>query len=389
MPNRDLNKLPLNARRKADGWVMLTVPSTDGRAMHKLLRGFMLSFALVAVAGCSGVNELVGNSISAGSPVNVEDQDAVVYRQYFAPGAIINCIAQVRGTPERRSCRDLIAFARMRYADINYEKFRRRAFAAVSGGNAAADITVLGLNAAGTLVPAATTKAILAAISAGVVGSKGIIDKDVLYNAGIQTLILKMDADRAAVRLRITNNLKQNEQVYPFEAAELDAGDYYRAGTLTNALVTLQSDAGATLASDTQVINHEIRAPLPSPPEAVAFSNAARAAAAARPPVIATPVPQAPAAPEPGPGPVIPPVAGGLTPPAPPPSPPNRPAFIAAIRRLPLQNGVLTQTGRKLVDACAAPFGIPAATPVADISRDAGTNLNAITDCINRGQGGL
>src|SRR4026209_393155 len=99
--------------------------------MDKLLRGIMLSFALFALAGCNNVNELVGNSIATGSPVNVEDQDVLVYQQYFAPAAIMHCIAQVRGTPERRSCRDLITFARMRYADINYEKFRRRAFAAV------------------------------------------------------------------------------------------------------------------------------------------------------------------------------------------------------------------------------------------------------------------
>lgn len=72
-----------------------------------------------------------------------------------------------------------------------------------------------------------------------------------------------------------------------------------------------------------------------------------------------------------------------------PPSSPDRPAFIAAIKKLPLQNGVLTQSGRKLVDTCAAPFGIAPGMPVADISRGAGTNLNAITDCINKGRGGL
>src|SRR5579864_4786337 len=155
--------------------------------MNKLLCGILLACTVLGTAGCHSVDEAVGESISAGTPVNASDADLEVYRQYFSPAAVMNCIGQVRSTPQRRSCRDLITYARMRYADINYERYRRRVFEAANGGNAAADVAVLGLNAAGTLVPAATTKAILAAVSGGVVGAKGIIDKDVLYNAGIQT----------------------------------------------------------------------------------------------------------------------------------------------------------------------------------------------------------
>ena len=189
--------------------------------------------------------------MALGAPEQDIEAELALHRNYFAPEQVMKCLALPRATPERRSCRDLITYARMRYIDLRYATFRQRVFAEVNGASAATDITVLGLNAAGTLVGGATTKSILAAISGGLVGAKGIINKDVLYNAEIQTLILKMDADRTAVRLRITNNLKQNEEVYPFEAAELDTGDYYRVGTLPNALITLQGNAAATLSYDT------------------------------------------------------------------------------------------------------------------------------------------
>lgn len=270
--------------------------------MNKLLCGLVLTCILVGTAACSSINETVGNSIGAGTPdSSLDDADLQVYRAYFSPTVVMDCIGRVRATPERRSCRDLIAYARMRYIDIKYQQYRHRVFAEVNGGDAATDLAVLGINAAGTLVPGAATKAILHAVSGGLVGAKGIIDKDVLYNAGIQTLILKMDADRAAVRERITSNLKQNEEIYPFEAAELDAGDYYRMGTLHNALITLQGDAGAMLKDKTEAANKTPAEPQASPPAAVAFSAATQSAALApaAPPPPAAPLP--PAAPPPPP----------------------------------------------------------------------------------------
>jgi len=205
--------------------------------------------------------------------------------------------------------------------------------AEVNGANAVTDITVLGLNAAGTLVGGATTKSILAAISGGLVGAKGIINKDVLYNAGIQTLILKMDADRTAVRLRITNNLKQNEEVYPFEAAELDTGDYYRVGTVPNALITLQGNAAATLSYDTAVINNSVpQAPAASPP-GISVALPPPPPAPLPPPPVPAPPPAAPPAPPlaTAPPPTPPPAPPAIViPPAPPPvvfpPPPPRPS---------------------------------------------------------------
>jgi hypothetical protein len=293
-----------------------------------VLVGILLGAIALASAGCNTVNQAVGESMALGAPEQDIEAELALYRNYFAPEQVMRCLALARATPERRSCRDLITYARMRYIDLRYALFRQRVFAEVNGANTATDITVLGLNAAGTLVGGATTKSILAAISGGLVGAKGIINKDVLYNAQIQTLILKMDADRTAVRLRITNNLKQNEEVYPFEAAELDTGDYYRVGTIADALITLEGNAAATLSYDTNVINNSVpQAPAASPP----------GIAAAPPPPPALPPPPPVPAPPPTPPPAQPAVVAPppippppvVIPPAPPvvfPPPPPRPS---------------------------------------------------------------
>ncbi|MGA8401527.1 MAG: hypothetical protein WB697_16685, partial [Stellaceae bacterium] len=148
--------------------------------MRRLLIALCL---LSAMSGCQAVNEAVSNSVSAGQPINQNDQEIALYQSFITPDRIRECLGQPRGSGERQSCRDLITYARLKYADLNYDRFRRKLFETVNGGNTAADLTILGLGSAGALVPGATTKAILAAISAGISGGKGIIDRDLLYNA--------------------------------------------------------------------------------------------------------------------------------------------------------------------------------------------------------------
>ncbi len=244
--------------------------------MRRLLIALCL---LSAMSGCQAVNEAVSNSVSAGQPINQNDQEIALYQSFITPDRIRECLGQPRGSGERQSCRDLITYARLKYADLNYDRFRRKLFETVNGGNTAADLTILGLGSAGALVPGATTKAILAAISAGISGGKGIIDRDLLYNAGIQTLIQKMDGDRGVIRVKITASLKYDEAAYSFEQAELDSADYYQAGTLIDALISLQGQAASQANETSKAINGTVQ------PSAVGNSAA---------PVIVTPAPVAP-----------------------------------------------------------------------------------------------
>lgn len=339
--------------------------------MRRLLIALCL---LSAMSGCQGINQAVSNSVSAGQPINQNDQEIALYQSFITPDAIRQCLQQKRGSGERQSCRDLITYARLKYADLNYERFRRELFQTVNGGNTAADLTILGLGSAGALVPGATTKAILAAISAGISGGKGIIDRDMLYNAGIQTLIQKMDGDRGVIRVKIAGNLKYDEATYPFEQAELDSADYYQAGTLTDALISLQGQAASQANATSTAINGTVQpfatgnsaAPVIVTPAPVAPQPAAAPSAAvpAPSPVVSIPAPApyivTPPPPSPSTTPLAPPIILPATPPpaaavvgsapapaVPPPAAAPAPAVVPIIPPPPSPNPVSTAAADK------------------------------------------
>lgn len=328
------------------------------------MRRLVIALCLLsAMSGCQGINQLVSNSVSPAGPVNqYEDAEIAFYQGLFSTTAIGNCLGQLKGTAARQGCRDTITYARLKYTDLNYDRFRRELFAAVNGGNTAADLTILGLGSAGALVPGATTKAILAAISAGISGGKGIIDRDLLYNAAIQTLIQKMDGDRGVIRLKITTRLKSNETNYSFEEAELDSADYYQAGTLTNALVSLQSEAASQAGTTSQAINGTIQSPTngnPAAPPQVTIPPPQ----APQPPAVASPVGLGPAVSAPAP----PAVAMVVPAPAPAPNPPPaRPITIpsASAVALPAPVPATVLPGNAPLPA-AAPPPVVAPPPVA------------------------
>src|SRR6185503_11703111 len=68
-----------------------------------------------------------------------------------------------------KSCIRNYVFTRFKEIDTSYLSYRGELFFGTSTGNLLSDVTVTGLGLAGSLVPGATLKAQLAAISAGIV----------------------------------------------------------------------------------------------------------------------------------------------------------------------------------------------------------------------------
>jgi hypothetical protein len=92
--------------------------------------------------------------------------------------------------------RDNCIYSFIAAIDLAYYDYKRQTVSLIGDVNATADIAVLGLTTGVTALGAATTKTILGAIATGIGGTKSIISSDVLYNASIAAIILKMDADR-------------------------------------------------------------------------------------------------------------------------------------------------------------------------------------------------
>ncbi len=109
----------------------------------------------------------------------------------------------------------------------------------------AADILVIGVNLAGTLVGAASTKGILAAISGGTSASRTSINKNFFHEKTVPVLITAMNAERKEALIPILRGIGRTIDAYPFAQALSDLHIYYQAGTFIGALQAIQKDSGA------------------------------------------------------------------------------------------------------------------------------------------------
>ena len=103
---------------------------------------------------------------------------------------------------------------------------------------------MIGLDLAGTLVGAASTKAIIAAISGGTSASRTSINKEFFQHKTVPVLITAMNAERKKALIPILKGSGQTLEVYSFEQALSDLHIYYQAGTFLGALQAVQKYSG-------------------------------------------------------------------------------------------------------------------------------------------------
>jgi hypothetical protein len=142
--------------------------------------------------------------------------------------------------------RNEVVNCRIRAIDLQFTSFEQGIAREYIGLNTGADIAVLGLGAATALTGSAGTKSILGAISGGVIGTKGIVDKDVFYSKTMPALLTQMEAQRKSQLVKIRNGLKRTVNEYSLSEALIDVEEYYKAGSIPGALQGIIEQAGAT-----------------------------------------------------------------------------------------------------------------------------------------------
>jgi hypothetical protein len=142
--------------------------------------------------------------------------------------------------------------ARMYLIDMAYDQYELSITRAVQDESFTTAAANLGLTGAAALVPAAQTKSILAGIAGGVTGLDGIYSQKILLSQTIQNLEGQMRASRATQAAAIYTKMKSAITDYTLGQALSDIEEYYSAGTITSALVSLsktvsvaQNNAGA------------------------------------------------------------------------------------------------------------------------------------------------
>ena len=148
----------------------------------------------------------------------------------------------------KRDYRNEVILGRLRSHDLHFGVFEREIVGESTSMSLAVDVAAIGLNAAGTLVPSASTKAILAAISGGLLGAKGKVDEHVFYQKTMPVLLGEMAAARKARLTLIFQGLAKGTTEYPLLQGLIDVEEYFKAGTITGSLRDIAVASGAKAA---------------------------------------------------------------------------------------------------------------------------------------------
>jgi len=110
-------------------------------------------------------------------------------------------------TTLKKETRNNIIYARKKVIDIIYEEYTARLTGRKTIFDLGTGIAQAGFNAAGTVVPLAETKGILAAAALGLTGTQNAVNKSVFYDKTVPLLKARMDADRKAKWQIIKNKM--------------------------------------------------------------------------------------------------------------------------------------------------------------------------------------
>ena len=158
---------------------------------------------------------------------------------------------------QARALRDQIVYRTLADIESQYGHFEQQLTVNRASENLLADTAQLGLTAATTVVSAGDIKDILAASLSGLQGTQLSIDKNFFREKTTEALISQMRADRKNLQAQIISRLASQDVIptpatkdqqaipaYALEAAWIDVTQYYYAGTVPSALVSIASNTG-------------------------------------------------------------------------------------------------------------------------------------------------
>jgi hypothetical protein len=172
-----------------------------------------------------------------GYPENPEDNDAAIGKLSASAEAARMQYEEAVNTQVRTALRNRIAYAKLQIQEILFTNFQSQLWSDNNIFNTGGDLVLLILSGLGATTGDATTKAALSAASAGIVGARGVISKDIFYQRTLTAILAQMSANRDRVKAVILDNLNKKDDVtYPIAAAEMDLQVLQRASGIANAV---------------------------------------------------------------------------------------------------------------------------------------------------------
>ena len=220
---------------------METQIANQRRRIRSSAGAFILLSVLAITSSCAPIR---------GYPDNPDDNDQTIKSlQAFIADARVKYYTNTDfGTA--KTLRDRIVYSEMQIYEIEFTDFQQKLWGDNNLLTTGGDLTALILNGLGATTGNAATKSALAAASAGIIGAKGAIDKDIYFQRTLPAIMAQMSANRDRIKSGILDNLKKDDASYPLPAAELDLQALQRASSIPDAVqvITEMSTADKALA---------------------------------------------------------------------------------------------------------------------------------------------
>jgi hypothetical protein len=206
-------------------------------------------WSTVVVALLSGCSDLVRPT----------EAPALVASEQYTQDNLSNDLVTYQSATDKTPVRNKIIFGLAAQIDANYRDFSDSFYLTEGALNTALDIAVIGLGSAGALTGGATAKAILAATSAGLTGSRVAFAKNFFQEKGPDLIRGRMNALRAQRWVVIYGKLNVPASKYSLDEATRDLVQYYDAGTITGAYDSISADSGDKLVQANTQLSEEIQ----------------------------------------------------------------------------------------------------------------------------------
>ena len=202
------------------------------------LRKYLLLASLTSLVACASFDAhpqpvLAIADVTNSNGINVQD----------ALTAFHSVSDSARQGLSRRGYRDMIIGTYLMAADLRFNEFRRHLSRQSRGSNFGLDLGILGTAGAASIVNSERSANILAAIAAGLTGTRAAINRDVFFDRTLPALFAAMDGARTEIRTSIMVNMRRSADEYPLSVAFADLANYENAGSLDSAIERITGDA--------------------------------------------------------------------------------------------------------------------------------------------------
>lgn len=215
-----------------------------------------VTVAGLTLAGC--VSDGACLPTRCGGPerlIPIETELAPIREGYDYP----NVLAAYRDAPsdqQRMAIRNEFLYERIYAIDVYYTAYEENLTREGEDQGFLAAVTNAALTGTAALIPVQQTTRILAGIAAGLTTADQAYNKQYLLSKTVQILQSQMRSDRADILTHIIARTGYDTTKYPLGMAMADLEQYYRAGTLSGAFISLGQTTNAKADTNKQGVNN-------------------------------------------------------------------------------------------------------------------------------------